>query len=85
VFDDSIFEWTITGDGFRSCPYPPGTTVSVRLLPRGADIPAGQRGGNILGLRPGHVDRAAAIALVPSVRASYERTTPGAPDRDRVR
>src|SRR6476660_7751049 len=32
VFDDSIFEWTITGDGFRNCPYPPGTTVSVRLL-----------------------------------------------------
>ena len=24
VFDDSIFEWTITGDGFRNCPYPPG-------------------------------------------------------------
>ena len=23
VFDDSIFEWTITGDGFRNCPYPP--------------------------------------------------------------
>ena len=32
VFDDSIFEWTITGDGFRNCPYPPGTTVSVLLL-----------------------------------------------------
>ena len=32
VFDDSIFEWTITGDGFRNCPFPPGTTVSVRLL-----------------------------------------------------
>ncbi len=48
---------------------------------RGADIPAGQRGGNILGLRPGHVDRAAAVALVPSVRAAYERTARGAPDR----
>lgn len=32
VFDDSIFEFTITGDGFRNCPYPPGTTVSVRLV-----------------------------------------------------
>ena len=32
VFDDSIFEWTITGDGFANCPFPPGTTVSVRLL-----------------------------------------------------
>ena len=41
---------------------------------RGADIPAAQRGGNILGLRPGHIDRAAAVALVPSVRAAYERT-----------
>jgi diadenosine tetraphosphate (Ap4A) HIT family hydrolase len=41
---------------------------------RGADIPAGQRGGNILGLRPGHVDIASAIALVPGVRAAYERT-----------
>ncbi|GAA2362990.1 nuclear transport factor 2 family protein [Dactylosporangium salmoneum] len=32
VFDDSIFEWTITGDGFRNCPFPVGTTVSIRLL-----------------------------------------------------
>ena len=24
VFDDSIFEWTITGDGFANCPFPPG-------------------------------------------------------------
>ena len=32
VFDDSIFEWTITGNGFTNCPFPPGTTVSVRLL-----------------------------------------------------
>lgn len=32
VFDDSIFEWTITGDGFTNCPFRPGTTVSVRLL-----------------------------------------------------
>jgi hypothetical protein len=32
VFDDSIFEWTITGDGFTNCPFEPGTTVSVRLL-----------------------------------------------------
>jgi hypothetical protein len=40
---------------------------------RGADIPATQRGGNILGLRPGHLDRAAAVALVPRVRAAYER------------
>jgi diadenosine tetraphosphate (Ap4A) HIT family hydrolase len=41
---------------------------------RGADVPVEQRGGNILGLRPGHVDVAAAVALVPDVRAAYERT-----------
>lgn len=32
VFDDSIFEFTITGDGFRNAPYPRGTTVSIRLV-----------------------------------------------------
>jgi hypothetical protein len=32
VFDDSIFEFTITGDGFRNAPYPPGTRVSIRLI-----------------------------------------------------
>lgn len=48
---------------------------------RGKDIPAAQRGGNILGLRPGHVDVAAAVALVPDVRAAYERTAGGVPDR----
>ncbi len=40
---------------------------------RGADIPVEQRGGNILGLRPGHVDPAAAVALAPAVRAAYEK------------
>jgi diadenosine tetraphosphate (Ap4A) HIT family hydrolase len=44
---------------------------------RGEDIPAAQRGGNILGLRPGHVDLEAATALVPGVRAAYERTAGG--------
>lgn len=44
------------------------------IAARGADIPVGQRGGNILGLRPGHIDVAAAVALVPSVRAAYDRT-----------
>ena len=44
---------------------------------RGADIPAARRGGNILGLRPGHVDVAAAVALVPDVRAAYERAVAG--------
>jgi ketosteroid isomerase-like protein len=32
VFDDSIFEFTVTGDGFRNCPFPPGTTVSMRII-----------------------------------------------------
>ena len=40
---------------------------------RGADIPAERRGGNILSLRPDRVDRAAAVALTPAVRAAYER------------
>jgi hypothetical protein len=40
---------------------------------RGADIPLAQRAGNILGLRPGHIDPAAAVALVPGVRAAYEK------------
>jgi len=32
VFDDSIFEFTVTGDGFANCPFPAGTRVSVRLV-----------------------------------------------------
>lgn len=32
VFDDSIFEFTVTGDGFRNGPFEPGTRVSVRLV-----------------------------------------------------
>jgi ketosteroid isomerase-like protein len=32
VFDDSIFEFTITSDGFRNCPFPPGTAVSLRII-----------------------------------------------------
>jgi diadenosine tetraphosphate (Ap4A) HIT family hydrolase len=45
---------------------------------RGPEIPAAQRGGNILRLLPSHIDAAAAVALVPSVRAAYERTAPDA-------
>ena len=50
---------------------------------RGADIPVAQRGGNILGLRPGHVDVTAAVALVPAVRAAYEQAAASVPDRGR--
>ncbi|MDX6739576.1 nuclear transport factor 2 family protein [Actinocorallia sp. A-T 12471] len=32
VFDDSIFDFTVTGDGFHNCPFPAGTRVSVRLV-----------------------------------------------------
>ena len=46
---------------------------------RGADIPAGLRGGNILRLRPDRVDRAAAVALTPAVRAAYARNARHAP------
>jgi len=42
---------------------------------RGADVPAELRAGNILGLRPGHVDVPAALALAAAVRAAY----PGRP------
>jgi len=31
VFDDSIFDITLIGDGFRNCPFPVGTHVSIRL------------------------------------------------------
>lgn len=44
------------------------------IAARGADIPAELRGGNILKLLPGHVDSAAAVALVPAVRAAYQGT-----------
>jgi diadenosine tetraphosphate (Ap4A) HIT family hydrolase len=39
---------------------------------RGADIPAGLRGGNILALRPGHVDVPSARTLASAVRKAYE-------------
>jgi ketosteroid isomerase-like protein len=32
VFDDSIFDITVTGDGFTNCPFPAGTRVSMRLI-----------------------------------------------------
>ena len=32
MFDDSIFDFTVSGDGFANCPFPPGTRVSVRLV-----------------------------------------------------
>jgi ketosteroid isomerase-like protein len=32
VFDDSICDFTVVGDGIRSCPYPVGTKVSMRLV-----------------------------------------------------
>jgi hypothetical protein len=40
---------------------------------RGDDVPAELRGGNILALRDGHRDLAASTALLPGVRAAYER------------
>ena len=32
VFDDSIFEITVKTEGFRNCPFPPGTRCSMRLI-----------------------------------------------------
>jgi hypothetical protein len=31
VFDDAIFEFTITGDGYTNAPFPKGTRCSMRL------------------------------------------------------
>jgi diadenosine tetraphosphate (Ap4A) HIT family hydrolase len=39
---------------------------------RGDEVPPELRSGNILQLKRNHVDRAAAVALVPAVRAAYE-------------
>ena len=43
------------------------------ITARGDDVPPESRSGNILQLRAANVDRAAALALVPAVRAAYER------------
>jgi diadenosine tetraphosphate (Ap4A) HIT family hydrolase len=43
------------------------------ITARGDDVPPELRSGNILQLRRHHVDREAALALVPAVRAAYER------------
>lgn len=40
---------------------------------RGAEVPPERRAGNLLQLRVDHADPIAARAMVPSVRASYER------------
>lgn len=32
VTDDTIFDFTITNDGFANCPFPVGTHVSVRMI-----------------------------------------------------
>ena len=41
---------------------------------RGAEIPAELRAGNILKLRPEHIDVPAALTLASAVRGAYERT-----------
>ncbi|MEP7022451.1 MAG: hypothetical protein ABJB47_01295 [Actinomycetota bacterium] len=46
---------------------------------RGHDVPVAQRAGNILQLRSGHTDPAAAAELVPEVRVAYFRHA-GRPD-----
>jgi diadenosine tetraphosphate (Ap4A) HIT family hydrolase len=55
------------------------------VVARGADIPAELRGGNILRLLPGRVDRAASVALAPVVRAAYQRIARYAPARGGIR
>ena len=43
------------------------------VMARGDDVPPEFRGGHIVGLRKDRLDRAAALGLVPDVRAAYER------------
>ncbi|MDI1460802.1 hypothetical protein QEZ54_07485 [Catellatospora sp. KI3] len=43
------------------------------IAPRGEDVPAEMRAGNILNLRRDHAAPAAAAALVPDLRAAYQR------------
>lgn len=42
------------------------------IMARGDDVPPELRGGNIVQLRKDRTDRAAALGLVPGVRAAYE-------------
>jgi diadenosine tetraphosphate (Ap4A) HIT family hydrolase len=42
------------------------------VMARGDDVPAESRGGFMVGLRKERLDRAAALDLVPKVRAAYE-------------
>ena len=44
----------------------------VLVAPRGADVPIGRRGGDILRLRDEFADLGAAHAVVPMVRAAYD-------------
>ncbi|WP_199811372.1 hypothetical protein [Kitasatospora phosalacinea] len=45
----------------------------VLVTPRGEDVPADRRSGNILRLATEHADPEAAARLVPEVRRAYER------------
>ena len=44
------------------------------ITPRGEDVPAERRAGNILQLRADHRDPPAALALMSGLRAAYRRT-----------
>lgn len=46
------------------------------ITPRGEDVPANRRSGEILKLRADHTDRDAAARLVPPVREAYRRLAP---------
>lgn len=45
------------------------------ITSRGDDVPPELRSGNILRLKGDRVDRAASLAMVPAVRAAYEKAT----------
>jgi diadenosine tetraphosphate (Ap4A) HIT family hydrolase len=45
------------------------------ITPRGEEVPADRRAGNILQLRADHIDPQAAAALIPGLRTAYRRAT----------
>lgn len=51
---------------------------------RGTDVPVERRGGAIVSLRTERADPAAARAMVPALRAAYERTVAAVADRARA-
>jgi len=81
AFDDSIIEFTLTGDGFTNCPFEPGTRVSMRLVHA---FQLREEGADLLDIggestRPGATRPLVAEELdrvVPVIRALAEQDVP---------